>query len=93
MLPKDSVNNFIVCATSHNRIKFRADFVRFLDQMNLADFPRISFENSAYQEIDEDLDEDDLELMERDFKNTQKSLKQLIDTASKMNYYKSDGIK
>ena len=31
--------------------------------------------------------------MEQEFNKTKSSLKQLIDTASKMSYYKSDGIK
>lgn len=48
MLPKDSVNNFIVCATSYNKKKFSSDFLGVLEQMELANVPRISFENSAY---------------------------------------------
>jgi hypothetical protein len=93
MLPKDSVNNFIVCATSQNKKKFSADFVGVLEQMKLANVPRISFENSAYQEIDGEQDDEDLEQMEQEYNKTRSSLKQLIDTASKMSYYKSDGIK
>ena len=64
MLPKDSVANFIVCATSQNKKKFSSDFVGVLEQMKLADVPRISFENSAYQEVDGEQDEDDLDQME-----------------------------
>jgi hypothetical protein len=93
MLPKNSVNNFIVCATSQNKKNFSADFIAVLKKMNLAEAPRISFENSAYQEIEGVQDEDDKDQIELEFKKTKKSLKELIDTASKMSYYKSDGIK
>jgi hypothetical protein len=64
MLPKDSVANFIICATSFNRNKFSSDFIGVLDLMKLNDVPKISFENSAYQEVDGEQDKDDLEKIE-----------------------------
>ena len=89
MLPKDSVTNFIICATSFNRNKFSTDFVGVLDLMELNDVPKISFENSAYQEVDGEQDEDDLVKNESDFYSTRKSLKKLIEIASGMKLYRS----
>lgn len=93
MLPKDSKNNFIVCATDKSLSSFSSDFHGVLQQLNLEHAPIVSFQNSAYDQLTKEPNEDDLRQMKWDFEKSKRGLNELVQKASKMSDYQSDGIK
>lgn len=68
MLPKDAKQNFIVCATDTNSVS--EDFQGVIDKMAIGSPKIITFQNSSYQELKEQPDEDLLDLMELSYRRT-----------------------
>jgi hypothetical protein len=91
-LPKEAINNFIVCATFNQKKTVSKGFMKVLEKIGLEKSPIITFDNSAY-EVQEEEDEEDKKAEEKNFNNTWEKLENLIETAAKFPAYKSEGIR
>lgn len=92
ILPKDVKDNFIVCVTSQST-PVSKDFKGVLSQLKLETAQVITFENSAYQEFESKPDEDEIEQIKFNFERNHKSFKKLVEKASGLPHYRSDGIR